>query len=177
MMEDEISILKSLDELLRPESVRSAIDAIAIQLEQELIRKSAALMTWQPLALSLYRSPIPTGILSSWVFILRAQAITGAERHPNSHQRVMSYRGSGDLQVNIDGQWHSNHLTSEWNSPLTARWASIPVNVWHQAVVPPENWVVVSFHTVPAQDLIEERLDGEATRQRLYLSSHASREP
>src|SRR5262245_12494558 len=161
MMEDEPSILKSLDELLRPESVRSTIDAIASQLEQELMRNHAALMTWQPVARSLYRNPVPTGIQSSLVFILRTGATTGAERHPNSHQRVMSYRGCGDLQVNADGQWRSNLLVSDYSSPLTSRWASIPVNVWHQAVVPADNWVVVSFHTAPAHDLIEERPAGQ----------------
>src|SRR5262245_4228254 len=169
MMEDEISILKSLDELLRPESVRSTIDAIASQLEQEFVRNPADLMKWQSIARSLYRSPIPASIQSSWVFILRAHAVTGAERHPNSHQRVMSYRGCGDLQVSIDGQWHSNHLVSDSNLPATARWTSIPVNVWHQAVVPPENWVVVSFHTASAHELIEERPVGAATRLRRYV--------
>jgi len=170
MIEDEHSILKSLDELLRPTSVRSEIDAIASQLEQDLIRNPGALMTWQPVPLLLYRSSIPLGIQSSWVFVLRAQAITGAERHPNSYQRLMSYRGSGDLQVNVDGQWRSNHLVSNGTSPLTARWASIPINVWHQAIVPPENWVVVSFHTAPAHELIEERPVGDVTRLRRYVN-------
>jgi len=170
MIEDDISILKSLDELLHPESVRKTIDAIASQLELELLRNPAALMTWQPIALSLYRSPIPAGIQSSWVFILRAGATTGAERHPNSHQRVMSYCGSGDLQVNIDGQWHSNYLVSDHSSPLATRWAFIPVKVWHQAVVPDENWIVVSFHTAPAHELIEERSAGAVSRLRRYVN-------
>jgi hypothetical protein len=171
MTEDELSILQSLDALLRPASVRSTIDAIVADVELDLLRNPAALMTWRPISLLLYRGPIPAGIQSSWVFILRAGATTGAERHPNSHQRVMSYRGRGDLQVNIDGQWSSNQLDSDHTLPLPARWASIPINVWHQAVVPAENWVVVSFHTVPAHELIEQRPHGTATRERRYVPS------
>jgi hypothetical protein len=169
MTDDEFSILQTLDELLQPDIVRSQIDAIAAPLEQDLRRNPAASMAWQPISLPLFRGPIPAGIQSSWAFILWACAKTGAERHPNSHQRVMSYRGSGDLQVNIDGHWHSNHMVSNCNAPLTRRWASIPANVWHQAVVPAENWIVVSFHTAPAHELIEERPAGTATVQRRYV--------
>ena len=49
---------------------------------------------------------------------------------------------------------------------------TIPPNVWHQAVVPSQDWAVVSFHTCLASDLIEERPDAdieELTHQRRYL--------
>lgn len=39
--------------------------------------------------------------------------------------------------------------------------------------VPDENWVVVSFHAVPAEELIEERPDStdeKMTQQRKYLA-------
>ena len=155
----ELSILESLDAVLRDEAIRSAIDPIASQVEQELVQNRSALMAWQPVPLSVFVGEVPPGIQSSWVFILRAEATTGAERHPNSHQRVMSYRGFGDLQTMVDGQWRSSELVSELQMPLLKRWESIPVSVWHQAVVPQQNWVVVSFHTVPAHELIEERPD------------------
>src|SRR6185369_13261358 len=99
-------------------------------------------MAWESVPLSVYGSSVPAGIQSSWVFILRAGATTGAERHPNSHQRVMSYRGWGDLQTMVAGQWRSSELVSDPQMPLLRRWASIPVGVWHQAVVPQQNWVV-----------------------------------
>jgi len=84
-------------------------------------------------------------IRSSWVFVLRARSASGAERHPNSYQRVMSYHGYGDFQVWSDGAWRSNQLVSSPKAPLQSRWASIPPLVWHQGVVPEKNWVVVSF--------------------------------
>jgi hypothetical protein len=168
----ELTILASLDVILSQESIRARIDPLIGQVEQELMQKRNALMAWQPIPLSAYGDAIPQEIRSSWVFILRAGATTGAERHPNSHQRVMSYRGSGDLQVIVDGQWRSNELVSDPQVPLLGRWASIPENVWHQAVVPQQNWIVVSFHTVLAHELIEERPvagDANLTKQRRYL--------
>jgi len=168
MSPEELQILELLDALLRQDEVRAAIDPIASQVEQELLQYHSALMAWQPVPLSAYAGGIPPGIQSSWVFILRARATTGAERHPNSHQRVMSYRGWGDLQTMVDGQWRSSELVSDPQMPLLRRWASIPVSVWHQAVVSQQNWVVVSFHTAWEHELIEERPDGDTTRQRRY---------
>ncbi len=129
-------------------------------------------MAWEPVPLTVYDGRLPETIRSSWVFILRALAATGAERHPNSHQRVMSYRGFGDLQVWANDQWRSHPLVSNLDGPIECRWASIPAGTWHQAVVPDEDWVVVSFHTVSQDELIEERPhpdDAGSTRQQTYL--------
>jgi hypothetical protein len=63
-------------------------------------------------------------------------------------------------------------MISDRKAPLEDRWISIPPNVWHQGVVSARDWVVVSFHTVPAADLVEERpdaLDPLNTRQRRYV--------
>ena len=136
-------------------------------------------MAWEPIPLTVYGGAVPDAIKSSWVFVLRASANTGAERHPNSHQRMMSFQGSGDMQVqagssapNNEG-WQSNMLISDPDAPLEKRWISIPQNVWHQPVISKEaDWVVVSFHTVPAEELIEERPESrgrERTKQMRYL--------
>jgi len=101
---------------------------------------------------------------------------TGAECHPNSHQRMMSFEGAGDMQVRagLESSWQSNVLGNDPKAPLERRWVSIPQNIWHQPVVPKgADWVVVSFHTIPAEELIEERPDlGSAvgTKQMVYLS-------
>jgi hypothetical protein len=83
----------------------------------------------------------------------------------------MSYRGSGDFQTRPAGDWYSHLLTSDPTAPIVQRWISIPPQVWHQGVVPSEDWVVVSFQTAAEHELIEERpvTDGtEAVRQRRY---------
>jgi hypothetical protein len=121
---------------------------------------------------------LPAVIRSSWVFVLRARATTGAERHPRSHQRMMSYRGEGDFQIWIEGRWRSHFLCSDRSAPLQARWISVPPGVWHQGVVSAGNWVVVSFHTAPEHELVEERLEsGESgdLRLRKYLDDSGTR--
>ena len=91
---------------------------------------------------------------------------------------MMSFQGSGDMQLHAGnskttGQWQSNKLISDSDAPLEKRWISIPQNVWHQPVISKEaDWVVVSFHTVPAEELIEERPESsgqERTKQMRYL--------
>ena len=158
----EQSVLESLDAILRSDVVRAGIDPIVERVGRELARDCEAPMAWEPIPLSIYGKPLPESIRSSWVFILRARATSGAERHPNSQQRMMSYRGSGDLQTGGPGGWQSHALVSVGAAGLEQRWISVPRNVWHQAVVGDEDWVVVSFHTVAAEELIEERPDPAA---------------
>jgi hypothetical protein len=180
MNPQERSILESLDVLLRSRETRAAITPVVDRVERKLDQDPAAVMAWEPLPLSIYGQSLPPFIRSSWVFILRAHTTTGAERHPNSQQRMMSFRDEGDMQTG-DMQtggprsWLSNPLISDPSADLEKRWISIPTNVWHQCVVPAENWVVVSFHTVPAEELIEERPDaanaGHA-RRKTYVTPH-----
>jgi len=191
----ERAILVGLDQILRSEKVRTLIRPVVERVHAKLSRETDALMAWEPIPLTIYGGVLPGAIKSSWVFVLRAGANTGAERHPNSHQRMMSFQGSGDMQVQDQdphndearmtndeirrgkaepsGNWKSNVLISDSEAPLEKRWISIPQNVWHQPVISKEaDWVVVSFHTVPAEELIEERPEssGQArTKKMRYL--------
>jgi hypothetical protein len=169
-------LLELLDGLLQLDAVRAAIRPLVELVRGKLAQDHAAPLAWVPIPLSVYGRSLPEPIRSGWVFILRAKTATGAERHPNSQQRMASYEGTGDLQTGGEGQWRSNPLISDVSAPLEKRWISVPPNVWHQAVVPDQDWVVVSFHTVPAEDLIEERPhagDVSQTQQRRYLAPSA----
>ncbi len=166
-------LLEALDDVLRSHTVRAQIGPVIERVAEKLARGRRASMAWEPIPLSVYDGGLPPVIRSSWVFILRAGAVTGAERHPNSHQRMMSYQGTGDLQTGGDGHWQSNLLGSAGSARLEERWVSVPPKVWHQAVVPSHDWVVVSFHTAPADELIEERpdaVDASRTTRRQYVS-------
>jgi hypothetical protein len=170
--EREDKVLAFLDGILQRRPLRAFLDAVVARVEQQLQADSAAVMAWEPVPLEAYGTPLPGGIRSSWVFILRADVATGAERHPNSRQRMASYRGAGDLQTRIAACWESHRLESDPRLPLQRRWISIPENVWHQAVTPAAHWAVVSFHTVPAEELVEERpgpSGSDSTQQRKYL--------
>jgi len=173
MTKEERSRLEAIDTALRSESVREHIRTIVARVRDQLTRKKRSLMTWEPFPLQILATTLPPEIRSGWVFVLRAGADTGAERHPNSHQRMMSFEGSGDLQTGEPGNWQSNVLVSDPDAPLEQRWISIPTNVWHRPVIDAAaDWVVVSFHTVAAEELIEERPEDSrkaGTKQMKYL--------
>src|SRR5437899_11549624 len=119
MTAEESSLLEILDTIVGLEEVRAQIYAIVERVRTELARNKKAQMTWEPTPLTIYGGALPSGIRSSWVFVLRAGATTGAERHPNSHQRMMACERAGDLQVGAglsdfgEEQWQSNLLVSE----------------------------------------------------------------
>jgi hypothetical protein len=170
----EERILAALDRLVRRAAVRAWIEGAARRLERRLDADAAASMAWETMPQALCDTSLPSPIRSGWVFLLRACATTGAERHPNSHQRTLSYKGAGDLQTMENGRWRSHRLVSREAAPRRRKWASVPAGTWHQVVVGGRNWLVVSFHTAPAEELIEERPRPDARRgslRRLYVKT------
>jgi hypothetical protein len=171
--QEEQRILETLDEVLRRLEVRRVIEPIAWRVDQKLKSNPEATLAWEPVPLDTYGGGLPEFIRSSWVFVLRKGTTSGAERHPNSHQRVMSYRGRADFQTWENGAWRPNVLVDDPTAPLDQRWLSIPVNVWHKPIMGEGDWIVVSFHTATQAELVEERGDPEGsavTRQETYAS-------
>ena len=172
----EKRILAVLDRLATSAGVRARIDAAAGRLEKTLLAASRGADGVGDGAAVHVRSGPPETIRSSWVFILREGAVTGAERHPNSVQRTLSWSGAGDLMTRTGGRWTSHRLASNRRAPLGRRWITIPAATWHQVVVRDGHWVVLSFHTALAEDLIEERpREGapETSHRRHYLGESA----
>ena len=186
MEPEERARLEKLDIIVRSDEVRAKINPVVDRVCAALSKKADALMTWEPIPLEIFGEGLPPEIRSGWIFVLRAGADTGAERHPNSHQRMMTLHGSGDMKTEskkgevrikkdekvID--WQSTVLVSDPSAPLERRWISIPPNVWHRPIVGRDvDWVVISFHTVPAEELIEEKLDesGAGTKQKKYVTA------
>ena len=173
---EERAILEALDRAVYSPASLGKIQTVVRRVNDQLVA-GTAVMAWEPIPLDRFGSTLPPMIRSAWVFILRAGVNTGAERHPNSHQRMMSFAGTGNMDVRESQQaeWTRNLLISDAGAPLESRWISIPPIVWHRPVIPAgENWVVVSFHTVPAEELIEERPsangDDTETRRMRYVS-------
>jgi hypothetical protein len=166
-------ILERLDAAVRDSGAAARISRIVERVDGILARDPEAIEAWEPIPLDVYGGSLPEEIRSSWVFVLRRGVATGAERHPNSRQRMVSWRGTGDFQVHDGQRWRSHLMTSGPDGSLVERWISIPPNTWHQGVVGDADWAVVSFHTVPAGELIEERPgpDEAATRRRRYLDT------
>jgi len=155
----EREILEILDARVRQPRAAAFLDSLAGEVTAMLRRDPAARLAWKTVPLDIYEN-LPGGIASSWIFVLRAGCSSGAERHPNSIQRVMSLGGSADMRTWNGERWVSNMLRSD--APFEERWLSIPVNAWHRPVMGDGDWTVVSFHTASDDALIEElALDDE----------------
>jgi hypothetical protein len=173
----EESILRTLDRAVFAPAAAEELAAIEARVLGILGRGRSEIEAWEAIPLELYGTALPDDVGSSWMFVLRRGVTTGAERHPNSRQRMVSWKGSGDFQVHDGSRWRSHRLVSDRSAPFERRWLSIPEETWHQGVVGAEDWLVVSFHTVAAGELIEERPDPadpdpfrpRKTRRRRYL--------
>jgi hypothetical protein len=180
---EEHFLLERLDKIVRSDRVRTKIEPVIDRVCAALAQKTDTLMAWESIPLEIFGQGLPREVRSGWIFVLRAGAETGAERHPNSHQRMLTLHGAGDMKIRSEmasrarqalSKWQSNVLVSEAGAPLERRWISIPPNVWHRPVTGEGfDWVVISFHTVPAEELIEEKLDETSggTKQKRYLES------
>jgi hypothetical protein len=168
----ELQLLLGIEKLLQSSSIRKRIEALSAQIQRELVQNTEKVLVWRSIPFSLYGDRLPEEIKSSWIFGIQAKRETGAERHPRSRQRMMSYRGSGDLQVWDGNRWISRKLVSDAKETLGKRWITIAPNTWHQAVTGDTIWIVVSFHTVADGELEEERPDPSdpiITHKRRYL--------
>lgn len=155
----ERDILRTLNAAVFAPAASTELSAISERVLATLARGPREIEAWEAVPLALYGTDLPAQIKSSWMFILRRGVTTGAERHPNSIQRMTSWQGGGDFQVYDGRRWKSHVLSSDMRGPLEARWITIPAETWHQGVVGDRDWLVVSFHTVPAEELVEERPD------------------
>jgi quercetin dioxygenase-like cupin family protein len=150
----EKAILQQLDAFVRAHSAFEIIDTSIKRVTKELEASSEALFGWSAIPLDIFPAKLPAAVGSCWLFVIRAGIPPERHRHPGSRQRTLSFRGSGDLQVWDGAEWVSNPLQSSEQASLEGRWVSIPPNAWHRPVVT-EDWVVISFHTAPEEDLME----------------------
>ncbi len=156
----ELSILRALDAAASAPPAAATLGRIAARVLEILDRAPGEIEAWEAVPLEAYGAgALPPDVRSSWVFALRRGVATGAERHPNSRQRMFSGSGGGDFQVHDGSRWVSHRLSDDRAAPFEERWLSIPPDTWHQGVVGDADWVVVSFHTVPGGELVEERPD------------------
>ena len=173
----ERAALEALDAAASAPEAAAALRRIGERVMAILQRSPKEIEAWEPVPLDVYGANLPDDVGSSWVFVLRRGVTSGAERHPNSRQRMFTLSGGGDFQVRDGERWRSHSLSLDPRAPLEERWLSIPPDTWHQGIVGEDDWLVVSFHTVRPEELIEERPDPadpdpfrpRRTRRRRYM--------
>ncbi len=151
-MNEEKTLLEELDKLVRESDVTEEIHQA-----KEILRQEPSLLSGTvPVQLNKLNRPLPSGIGSARIFALRANTSFTTERHPNSRQRVVSLEGRGKIVVKEPITPRTETLTSAPDAPLAERWSSVPPNVWHQPQAGNQDWVVLTFHQVPEDELIDE---------------------
>jgi hypothetical protein len=162
-------VLSDLLRLVEDDATAGKLAPVLARLREALARAPESPQAWEPLTADLFGADAPPEIKSCWVFALRAGATFGSERHPNSHQRSIALRGAALFEVLDDGVWRQCPIDAD--AAPDGRCVSISPNTWHRIVIGPETLVSLSFHTVPAAELIEETPVGDdlaVTQRRLY---------
>jgi hypothetical protein len=155
---DELAIISQLDTLIFRSEVLLEIQRIADELSQEIQAKPTAAYVRAELSLALFGVELPKGIKSSNVYVIRPGVSSGLERHPNSHQRSMSLAASGTFVLGSPEQRQRRAITCNKREELRSRWVSIPPDTWHEAIAGEEHWTVITFHTAPDKEIVNERM-------------------
>lgn len=158
---------RELWRLLLLPGTRDALSPVIAELEETLAAQPGVPQAWKSLALDRLPVKLPEEIQSCWVFVLRAGATFGAERHPNSHQRSVALSGNADFELFEGGGWKAHPIGRDRADSAI----SIPPMAWHRIQIGPANFVSASFHTCPSDQLIEETPvadDLSVTKQRAY---------
>ena len=153
------STLHALDALIEGE-LRLQI-AEAVDVARRMLATSREPFGWR--FIDLGPRDLPDGIRSGAVFVLPAGTTPPGHHHPNSiqHMRVLAGRAVVMLQ--------SRESTAQrdpvrYGVGKERPWLVIPRGVVHQFEVLPEaELVVLSFHTVLEEDLLEVSAAGERT--------------
>jgi mannose-6-phosphate isomerase-like protein (cupin superfamily) len=153
------STLSALDALTEGE-LRLQI-AEAVDVARRMLATSREPFGWR--FIDLGPRELPDGIRSGAVFVLPAGTTPPGHHHPNSiqHMRVLAGRAVVTLQSR---ESMARHDPGRYGVGTERPWLVIPRGVVHQLEVLPEaELVVLSFHTVPEEDLLEVSAAGERT--------------
>ena len=151
--------LRALDALIEGE-LRSQI-AEAVDAARRMLATSREPFGWR--FIDLGSRDLPEGIRSGAVFVLPARSSPPGQHHPNSiqHMRVLAGRAVVTLRSR---ERTAQHDPARYDMGEERPWLVIPRGVVHQFEIPPEaELVVLSFHTVPEEDLLEVSAAGERT--------------
>ena len=92
--------------------------------------------------------PLPEGIASAGLFVLPARSRPTPHRHPNSIQHMCRLSGEARVRLTLDGEVMDRLVGAD------ERWVVIETDATHQIDVEDREFVVISFHTVPQEELL-----------------------
>ena len=151
--------LRALDRLIEGE-LRPKI-AEAVDAARHMLATSREPFGWG--FIDLGARNLPDNIRSGAVFVLGAGTTPPGHHHPNSiqHMRVLAGRAVVTLWSR---EGTAQHDPLRYGVGTERPWLVIPQGIVHQLEVLPEGeLVVLSFHTVAEEDLLEVSAAGERT--------------
>ena len=162
MQEADLSKLSSLVKtILRSRRVLDIIKKLKAQLLD-----SNEPFVWATLPKAIIGKEFPKTIHSAWIFVLRACYHTSPHYHPNSQQHTAVLEG--DVWTKIGNQKVELQIFNPHD--IQQMWYVIGKSVPHEFVTRDSPVVVISFHTCPADELVE--VETESGSRRLYKRRH-----
>jgi hypothetical protein len=133
--------LAALDELV--ERSQEALDAATLKARAMLLTGEA--FGWEFVSLG----PFPEGIASAGLFVLPARSSPTPHRHPNSIQHMRRLAGEARVRLTLGDDVLDRVVDAD------ERWVVIEADATHQIDVGDQELVVISFHTVAQDELLE----------------------
>jgi quercetin dioxygenase-like cupin family protein len=99
--------------------------------------------------------PLPEGVASAGLFVLPARSRPTPHRHPNSIQHMCRLSGEARVRLTLGGEVMDRLVGAD------ERWVVIETDATHQIDVEDREFVVISFHTVPQEELLEVTQTGQ----------------
>ena len=124
---------------------RSAEVLDAASLKARTMPQTGEEFGWEFVALG----PLPDGIASAGLFVLPARSRPTPHRHPNSIQHMRRLAGEARVRLTLGNEALDRSVGAD------ERWVVIQADATHQIEVGDQEFVVLSFHTVPQQELLE----------------------
>jgi hypothetical protein len=133
--------LATLDALV--ERSQEVLDAAS--LKARVILRTGAEFGWEFVSLG----PLPEGIASAGLFMLPARSRPTPHRHPNSIQHMRRLSGEARVHLTLGDEVLDRSVGAD------EPWVVIQADATHQIDVGDGEFVVISFHTVPQEELLE----------------------
>jgi hypothetical protein len=99
--------------------------------------------------------PFPDGIASAGVFVLPARSRPTPHRHPNSIQHMRRLSGEARVRLTLGDEVMDRSVDTD------EPWVVIAADATHDIHVGDREFVVISFHTVAQEELLEVTDSGE----------------
>lgn len=154
--EHELRLIEDLDALLSLEPIAKEIEKFRHTVRSALVSGESFEHVTVPL--EVFQGRLPELYKSVRVFGIRREKEFPRERHLNSHQRVRSLEGEGEMLVYFGNEAQSFRLSSAEGLPLWDKWVSVPKSIWHRIIGRSSIWVGMAFHTTPIDMLIDEHI-------------------